>query len=273
MRAHLSAIALTATLVAGCATSGELALTEEEEAVVMDLQSRTLAPATAEERAAIANQDLLTQAAFWAEAYELNPGDREAALKLSIVLRQLNSAPRAAEIARQALALYPEDAELQASFGMALVASGMGAQGVEPLSRAVRSTPDDWRLLNALGVALEQSGRAELARARFTEALSLSGGEPSVLNNLALSLMLDGDPESAEGYLRQAAIREIAGPEIRQNLAMAVALQGRFDEAEAIALIDSTPDMAEQNLAYIRALMSSPRSYDRLRRAEMEDLR
>lgn len=273
MRAHLSAIALTTLLLAGCATTGELALTDEEEAVVMDLQSRTLAPATAEERAAIANQDLLTQAAFWAEAYELNPGDREAALKLSVVLRQLNSAPRAAEVARQALALYPEDVELQTAFGMALVASGRGAQAVEPLSRAVRANAGDWRTLNALGVALEQSGRTELARSRFTEALALSGGEPSVLNNLALSLMLDGDPETAESYLRQAANRELAGPEIRQNLAMAVALQGRFDEAEEIALIDTTPEMAEQNLAYIRALMSSPRSYDELRRAEMEALR
>jgi Flp pilus assembly protein TadD len=78
------------------------------------------------------------------------------------------------------------------------------------------------------------------------------------LNNLALSLMLGGDPESAESYLRQAANRETAGPEIRQNLAMAIALQGRFAEAEEIALIDSTPDMAQQNLDYIRALMSSP---------------
>ncbi len=273
MRAHLSAIALTAVLLSGCATSAELALTEEEEAVVMDLQSRTLAPATAEERAAIANQDLLTQAAFWAEAYDLNPGDREAALKLSIVLRQLNSAPRAAEIARQALALYPEDTELLTAFGKALVSSGQGAQAVEPLSRAVTAQAGDWRTLNALGVALEQSGRTELARARFTEALALSGGEASVLNNLALSLMLDGDPETAESYLRQAANREIVGPEIRQNLAMALALQGRFDEAEEIALIDSTPDMAEANLDYIRALMSSPRSYDRLRRAEMDALR
>ena len=273
MRAHLTAIAISASLLAGCATQGELALTEEEQALANELQGRSLAPATAEERAAIENQDLLTQAAFWAEAYELNPGDREAALKLSIVLRQLNGAPRAAEIARQALALYPEDAELQAAYGMALVSAGRGAQGVEPLSRAVSSTPGDWRLLNALGVALEQSGRRELARNRFREALSLSEGEPSVLNNLALSLMLDGDPETAESYLRQAANREIAGPEIRQNLAMAVALQGRFDEAEEIALIDSTPDMARQNLDYIRALMSSPRSYDELRRAELEAMR
>jgi Flp pilus assembly protein TadD len=273
MRAHLTAIAVTAGLLSGCATSGELALTEQEEAMAEEMQARSLAPATAEERAAIANQDLLTQAAFWAEAYDLNPADREAAVELSNVLRKLNGAPRAAEVARQALALHPDDAELQTAFGMALVAGGRGGQAVEPLSRAAASTPDDWQLLNALGVALEQSGRKQQARARFTEALALSGGEPSVLNNLALSLMLDGDPEAAEGYLRQAANRENASPEVRQNLAMALALQGRFDEAEDIALVDSTPDMARQNLDYIRALMSSPRSYDQLRRAELEAMR
>lgn len=278
MRAHLSAIALlklslAAVLLVGCATTGELALTEEEEALAAALQARSIVPATADERAAIENQDLLTQAAFWAEAYELNPADREAALKLSTVLRQLNGAPRAAEVARQALALYPDDAEIQAAFGMALVAGGRGVQAVEPLSRAAASLPGEWRIVNALGVALEQSGRQEMARTRFEQALSLSPGEPGVLNNLALSLMLDGNPEQAETYLRQASQSERSGPEIRQNLALSLALQGRFDEAESVALIDSTPEMAEQNLDYIRALMSSPRSWDRLRQAELSATR
>lgn len=273
MRARLSAIALTSLIIAGCSTTSELQMSEQEEAVAEALESRSIAPATEGERAAIENQDLLTQAAFWAEAYELNPADREAAFKLSSVLRQLNSAPRAAEIARQALALYPDDAELQTAFGLALTAAGQGAQAVEPLSRAHRNTPDDWRILNALGVALDQSGRSERARSRFEDALRLSGGEPSVLNNLALSVMLDGDPERAEALLRRAADSETAGPEIRQNLALALALQGRFDEAETIALVDSTPEMAERNLDYVRALMSSGRSYDRLREAELRGAR
>ena len=34
---------------------------------------------------------------------------------------------------------------------------------------------------------------------------------------------------------------------------------------EKIALIDSTPEMAEANLEYIRALMSSPRRWEQLR--------
>ena len=273
MRARLSALTLSLTLLSACATSGELALTEEEQELATALESRTIVPATSAEREAVENQDLLTQAAFWAEAYDLNPGDREAAFKLSDVLRRLNGAPRAAEIARQALALYPEDAELQRAYGLALVASGQGGQAVEPLSRAHRSSPNDWRVVNALGVALEQSGRSERAQIRFEQALALSGSDPAVLNNLALSIMLNGDPERAETLLRRAANTELAGPEIRQNLSLALALQGRFDEAEDMALVDSTPEMAQQNLDYVRALMSSGRSYESLRAADLQGLR
>lgn len=265
VRLSMSASLLT---LGACATHADLQPTEQEAALTETLQARSIAPATAEEREAIHNQDLLTQAAFWAEAYEMNPGDREAAFELSSVLRQLGSVQRAAEVSRQALALYPDDQELLSAYGMALTAGGRGAQAVEYLMRALNSGVSDWRLINTLGVALEQSGRPEQARARFMEALGLQPGEPAIMNNLALSHLLGGEPERAEVVLRQAMQNIEAGPEVRQNLALALALQGRFDEAREIALIDSTPEMAEANLDYIRNLMSSPRSWDQLRRSE-----
>lgn len=270
MRAPHSAIItlklITSALVlSACATSAELAPTEQEVALAEQLQARSIVPATEEERAAIENQDLLTQAAFWAEAYELNPGDRQAAYKLSSVLRQLNSTQRAAEVARQALALYPDDVELLGAYGLAMLAGGRGQLAIEPLSRALMQDRSDWHLVNGLGVALDQSGRSDQARAHFREALTLQPGEPSILNNLALSHLMAGEPEQAESVLRQAMSALNAGPQIRQNLAMALALQGRFDEARQIALIDSTPEMAEANLDYIRALMSSPRRWEQLR--------
>lgn len=266
----IAALWITASLIAlsGCATHAELQPTEQEAELSETLQGRSIAPATAAEREAIHNQDLLTQAAFWAEAYELNPGDREAAYELSDVLRQLGSSQRAAEVARQALALYPADQELLSAYGMALTADGRGAQAVEYLMRALNAGEPDWRLINTLGVALDQSGRPDQARARFMEARALAPGEPAILNNLALSYLLGGEPERAETVLRQAMQNVTAGPEVRQNLAMALALQGRFDEAREIALIDSTPEMADANLEYIRALMSSPRSWDQLRGSE-----
>lgn len=273
MASRVSAICLAGLLATACATSAELQPTEQEAALAADLQSRSIVPATADERAAIENQDILTQAAFWAEAYELNPADREAAYKLSTVLRQLNNFERAGEIARQAVALYPEDADLLSAYGMALTGMGQGQQAIEPLSRALRADSRDWRTANALGVALEQAGRADRAREQFEQALLLSGGEASVLNNLALSHMLAGSPERAEELLRRASERNEAGPQVRQNLALALALQGKFDEAETLALVDATPDMAEASLDYIRTLMSSGRSYDRLRDMEQRGLR
>jgi len=270
MRARLSAIVLASIFMSACATSAELARTPQEDALAERMQSRSIVPATAEERNAVRNQDLLAQAAFWAEAYDLNPGDREAAYELSNILRRLGGAQRAAEIARQALALYPEDAGLLTSYGMALTASGAGAQAVEPLSRAIMHEPSDWRLTNALGVALEQAGRPDRARTRFAEAVALAPGEPAVLNNLALNRMLGGDPEEAERILRRAMDIDHAGPQVRQNLALALALQGRFSEAEDVALLDSTPEMAEANLGYVRALMSNNRNWDSLRQAASE---
>ena len=266
----IALLSMSACLLAltGCATHADLQPPEQEAELTETLQGRSIAPATAAEREAIHNQDLLTQAAFWAEAYELNPGDREAAFELSSVLRQLGSTQRAAEVSRQALALYPDDQDLLSAYGMALTADGRGAQAVEYLMRAMNAGTPDWRLVNTLGVALEQSGRPDQARARFMEALGMQPGEPAIMNNLALSHLLAGEPERAEAVLRQAMQNISAGPEVRQNLAMALALQGRFDEAREIALIDSTPEMAEANLDYIRNLMSSPRSWDQLRRSE-----
>ncbi|MEO1040179.1 MAG: hypothetical protein AAFX09_11590 [Pseudomonadota bacterium] len=270
MSARLSAMTRTSILVlalgalSACSTTQELQPTEQEAALAEALQERELAPATAEERDAVRNQDLLTQAAFWAEAHELNPGDREAAFELSRVLRLLGGAQRSAEIARQSLALYPDDIGLLGQYGLALTAMGRGPSALEPLSRAATDPGAGWRIINALGVALEQAGRKDAARARFNQALLLAPGEPAIESNLALSYALDGQAEQAEAMLRRAARSDRATPQVRQNLALVVALQGRFDEAEQIALIDATPEMAEANMDYVRSLMSNPRRWDAL---------
>ncbi len=270
MRARLSAIALTcAAAVSACATHEELQPTEQEAALAEALQGRDLAPATAQEREAIKTQDLLTQAAFWAEAHELNPGDLEAAVELSSVLRTLGAAQRSAEVARSALALYPDNAALLGNYGMALVALGRGPAAVESLSRAVGHEETDWRLQNALGVALEQAGRTGPARARFERARALAPDRDAPVNNLALSHALGGEPERAEAMLRRIVETGRAGPQTRQNLALVVALQGRFAEAEEIALIDSTPEMAEANMDYVRSLMTNPRRWDALAEADL----
>jgi Flp pilus assembly protein TadD len=262
MRPILAIAPLAALVLAACATTRP---TEQEQAVIDTMNANTIVPASAAERQAIRSQDVLTQAAFWAEAYELNPSDLEASLELSRTLRQLGNHRRAAEVAQQTLALYPDNPQLLLAHGSALAAAGRGVAGLESLRRASELEPGNWRILNALGVAQEQAGQNALARETFRAALDLEPGRPAILSNLALSYATAGEAETAERMLREAMIRPGADATIRQNLALVIALQGRFDEAEQMARVDVSGDMAEANMAYIRAMLTSRRRYDSVR--------
>ena len=111
MRNFIFIAPLAALAISACATT--TARTDGEQALAVTMEdSGNIIPATTEERAAIHSRDLLSQAAFWAEAYDLNPSDQEAALELSIALRRMGNHDRSAIIAQQALALYPEDADM-----------------------------------------------------------------------------------------------------------------------------------------------------------------
>lgn len=250
------------SLLTACAT----ARTDQEQALAEDLTQRaSIVPASAAEREAIRSQDLLTQAAFWAEAHELNPGDREAAVELSRVLRNLGQTQRAAAVARQSMALFPQDIDLQLAYGTAMTDAGRGAAAIESLTRVTTARPDDWHVMNILGVAYEQAGLRQQSRQKYIEALQLAPGEPSIMSNLALSYAFDGDAAQAERLLREAMARPTAAATVRQNLALVIALQGRFDEAEAMARVDVSPQTAEANMAYVRAMLTSGRRWDAIR--------
>jgi len=249
-------------LVLGLAACATTARTDEEQAMATSLEARDIVPASTAQRDAIRSQDLLTQATFWAEVYDINPSDAEAALELSNVLRRMGNISRSGEVAQQALVQHPENPGLLLAFGSALAASGWGEHAIEPLQRAAQLDSNNWQIHNTLGVSFEQAGQDEAARHYFAEALRLSPAEPAVLSNLALSHALSGNPDMAENMLREAMIRPGADATIRQNLALVIALQGRFDEAEDMARIDVTPQMAEANMDYIRSMLTSQRRYD-----------
>ena len=262
MRYNTLIAPLAALALAACATTGR---SDDEEALAATLDATDIIPASADERAAIRSQDILTQAAFWAEAHDLNPSDLEAATELSTVLRRLGNSIRAAEVAQQTLALYPDDPGLLYALGASLAAAGRGAIAIEFLARANQIEPGNWQTLNALGVSYEQAGDSNRARAVFREAMSFGPGQPSILSNLALSYALGGEAETAERMLREAMIRPGVDPTVRQNLALVMALQGRFAEAETMARLDVTPEMAEQNMNYVRAMLTTQRRYDAVR--------
>lgn len=262
MRISILLLPLAALTLSACATT---ARTADEQALATSLDARSIVPATSQQRTAIRSQDMLTQATFWAEAHELNPSDLEAAYELANALRRLGNSQRAIEIAQQSLALHPDSPQLLLAYGTALTSIGRGSRAIESLHRAAQADPGNWRILNTLGVAYEQGGVSAQAQQYFRDALAVAPGEPSVMSNLALSHALAGEAEIAERMLREAMARPGAEATVRQNLALVIALQGRFDEAEQMARFDVTPAMAQANMAYIRSMLTSRRSYDSLR--------
>ena len=53
--------------------------------------------------------------------------------------------------------------------------------------------------------------------------------------------------------LRQAAAQPGASLQVRQNLGLILGLQGRLSEAEQLQRQDLPPELAEANMAYLRA--------------------
>jgi Flp pilus assembly protein TadD len=226
-----------------------------------------LKPATPAERAAADKLDLMGQATFWVREHTITPGDREAAERAVAALRRINSQERAAEIAGQAVMQHRQSPALWADLGLSLAAMGQGSNAALALREAIRLNSRDARLHSALGVALDQMNQPEQARAAYTEALRISPNDPNIMTNLGLSYVMSGDLPQAEATLRRAAAAPGAGATTRQNLSMVLGLQGKFDEAERLQLADLPPQMAAQNMAWLRAMTAERRSWDSVRTA------
>lgn len=268
MRAFRFALLAATSLVAACATS--TAPTPEEAALIEELGSRSVTPASRAERDQVRSADLVTRAAFWGEEYENNPADREAAVEYARASRAMGRPAQAASIANSALALRPNDPELLTELGSALIMDGRSDAATQPLRRAAQIAPEDARARNLYGAALDQAGAHEDARVQYEAALALRGEDAAILSNYAMSYTLSGDPESAEGLLRRALELPGADGRVRQNLALALALQGKFEEAERLAQQDLPREVALANVSYVRTLIDRPRQWDGLRPEDAE---
>ncbi len=102
-------------------------------------------------------------------------------------------------------------------------------------------------------MAYEQVSRDADAETAWRQALVLSPDNPAVLSNLAMHFAAKGDAAQAEALLRKAVARPDSGVKVRQNLALVLGLQGRFAEAEQLTREDLPPEIAEANMAYLRA--------------------
>jgi len=210
-------------------------------------------PASAQVRATYDRTDALTRSVFWAQEQEIDPADPVAGVKLAQALRELGRYDQAATAAETTLTIQPTNLDAMLELGRAHIARGQAFYGVAPLERARDQAPRDWRPWSLLGVAYEQVRRFDDARAAWNQALALSPDNPDVLTNAAMAAITHGDAAGAEALLRRAAAQPGATPKVRQNLAMALGLQGKMGEAEQILRRELPPDVAERNLAWLRA--------------------
>jgi Flp pilus assembly protein TadD len=250
---------LAVSTLAACATTGEGAGAQSAQHDAALTPQQRAVDRAARER--VGREDMLTQMAFWANEYERFPNDLEAAQRFAEALRQGGRNERAVQTATEALRRFPEDRPLLLTYGLAQLANGNAQGALRPLALVAAADAQNWRSRSALGVAFDQLGRYTEARQAYQEALTIQPNDPGILTNLGMSHLISGEPAEAEEVLRQAAALPGAPPQARLNLAVAVALQGRFDEAEQLERSDLPPAVVQANMAYLRSLLSDPRSW------------
>ena len=175
----LLSICVTGGLI-GCATAPQYTDTERELSNTMGKDS--FQPANRALRDGIETQDKLAQAAFWMREYDLNPGDLEAAIKLSAAIRKIGNPQRAVEITQTTRALYPRDPYLAAEYAASLIASERSVDAMQPLDEALAYAPAYGRLWSLKGAALDQQENYELARKHYARALEITPNDPSVMS-------------------------------------------------------------------------------------------
>ena len=214
--------------------------------------------ATAEERAEAERLDPLARAAFWQREADVDPQDITAGLKLSQALRGIGHNDEAATAAEHVLVLHPGNVDGLIELARSDIARNQGFYAIDPAQRAAAAAPKDWRPVSLLGVAYDQVGRTDDARAAWEQALKLSPNNPAILSNLAMSWFAAGDAAKAEPLLRQAVAQPGATLQERQNLALVLGMEGRMSEAEEILRQDLPPELANQNIAWLKARLAAP---------------
>lgn len=213
-------------------------------------------------------QELQQTTAMAGKQYERNPKDRNVGLFYANILRTTGRNEQALAVMQQMVIHHPEDNDVLAAYGKALAATGNFGKALKVIERAQRPDRPDWRLLSAQGAILDQLDRSKDARLQYRKALDIVPNEPSVLSNLGMSYVLTGDLRAAETYLRKAIRQPGADSRVRQNLALVVGLQGNFQEAETIARGELPREEAEENIAFLRQMLSQQGAWNLLKNTD-----
>lgn len=247
-RAALIFLLASATILTGCnKTTGQLG-------AASSLTTASTTPVSAE---ALADLHI---------KWQTNPKDINKGLAYANGLESLGQTAEALDVYRKMSEDNPANAKLAGLYGRKLVAAGRAEQAIPVLESAEQKGETDWRVLSALGSAYDQQSLYQKAQAEYKKALAADPQNLTVMNNLAMSYALQGNLKEAETELRAADAlpRSRSEPRIRQNLALVVGLQGRFDEASKIAQENLPPEQVEQNMAYLKKMLSQPNTWQQL---------
>lgn len=200
---------------------------------------------------------------YWAKKFEENPHDIQASIGLSKELRKEKQYDEALGIMLRATAIAKNDPYLLAEMGKTMAERGSPHEALKFLNPAAHRLPADWTIMSARGTALDQLENHREAQEAYQMALTYSPENPVVLTNYGLSLAMEGRLGEAENLLRRAVAHPKASREVKLNLALILGLSGDFEESERIARIHLEPATVEENMAYLRSLLTQPARWKR----------
>ncbi|MEI6535165.1 MAG: tetratricopeptide repeat protein [Verrucomicrobiaceae bacterium] len=200
------------------------------------------------------------------DRWRANPRDVNRGLAYANGLESLGRKDEALGVYQRIAEADPSNAKVAGLYGRKLVGAGKVDQAIPILEGAERGGDTDWRVMSALGSAYDQKGFYEKARKQYSRALASDPHNLAVMNNLAMSYALEGNLRQAELELRSADAlpNSRSEPRIRQNLALVVGLQGRFDEATRLAQQDLPPQQVQENMAYLKKMLSQPNTWQQV---------
>lgn len=207
----------------------------------------------------------------WAERFKANPHDINAAVGLSRQLRKERKYDESLGVLLRATAVAENDPHLLSEMGKTLIERGSPKEGLKLLEQAAIKLPSDWSIMSARGIALDQLEDHQKAQDAYQMALTYSPGNPVVLANYGLSLATQGRLGEAENMLRRAVTHPDATQEVNLNLALIVGLKGDFEESERIARAYLPPATVEENMAYLRSLLTQPARWRRPTDGDYDD--
>lgn len=192
---------------------------------------------------------------YWGKIYAKSPSDPKAAVNYARNLKAMGRIDQALALMQQASQQNPSNREISSEYGRLALEKNQLGLADKLLQQAEDPTNPDWRVVSARGTVLAKQGKYKEAIPYYQRALALSPSQPSVLNNLALAQAMEGHAGEAETLLRRASSEPESNPRVRQNLALVLGLQGKYEEARAVGGKDLAPDVAAQNVAFVRDMV------------------